>query len=265
MLNVVVKGMFQKIFISILFFFCFLLAKAQLDFKITYDFNFGNTDNDLSTYRYNSYVLSKQNVAFCYFLPKNSKKEVNNDSTKIYFGTKKGSAHSAILKDYNKNLLLEKADLGLFEMGFPVFSDSLNLFNWVLVNSEKKIDGNLCKKAICIFRKRAYIAWYDPKIPILVGPWKFSGLPGLMVEIYDDEHNIRWKLKSIEYNVQDDKFKAEFDEKPLGNFDEYKKTFKKGAKKFLERFSATENFDPNCQDCGADVKLGINTIEFLEE
>lgn len=242
-----------------------LSSNAQLDFKITYDFNIGTYDEGLPSYNYTSYVLGKQNIANCYFLPKNSLTIYNKDSTKIYSGNAKSQSVAFIIKDYNQNILFESADLRKFAMGVPIFTDSLNLFNWVLVNSEKKVNGILCKKAICILRKRVYIAWYDPKIPIQAGPWKFSGLPGLIVEVSDDEQFVKWKLKSIEYNVQDDKFKAGFDEKPLGNFDEYKKMFKKGVKKILDRFSASENFDPNCKDCGADVKLGINTIEFLEE
>ena len=38
---------------------------------------------------------------------------------------------------------------------------------------------------MCQFRGRTYKAWYTMEIEIEEGPWKFHGLPGLIVEIAD--------------------------------------------------------------------------------
>ena len=57
-----------------------------------------------------------------------------------------------------------------------------------------------CKKATTNFRGRDYIAWFSEDIPINDGPFKFNGLPGLIVEIYDTEAKYSWIIKSINFN-----------------------------------------------------------------
>ena len=72
-------------------------------------------------------------------------------------------------------------------------------FNWQITEESKKIGNFLCRKATTYFRGRNYIAWYSVKLPINAGPWKFSGLPGLIIEIYDDKKTFYWGLKKIKY------------------------------------------------------------------
>lgn len=60
-------------------------------------------------------------------------------------------------------------------------------FNWKIVDSVKTINGYNCYKALSEnFRGRSYTAWFTYEIPVPFGPYKFNGLPGLILEIYDD-------------------------------------------------------------------------------
>ncbi len=68
---------------------------------------------------------------------------------------------------------------------------------WSLQNQTKEIAGYTCKKATCNFRGRRYIAWYTPDIPIPDGPYVFSGLPGLILEIYDDHKHYCFTFKGM--------------------------------------------------------------------
>lgn len=77
---------------------------------------------------------------------------------------------------------------------------------WKLINEKKKINDFLCKKAQTTFRGRTYVAWYTEDIPISSGPWKFNGLPGLILSIDDNEEIYKWRVKSITYP-----FKGTFD------------------------------------------------------
>lgn len=63
--------------------------------------------------------------------------------------------------------------------------EQLPLQKWELAPGTLKIKNYLCHKAICTFRGRKYIAWYTKEIPVSNGPWKFGGLPGLILKIYD--------------------------------------------------------------------------------
>jgi GLPGLI family protein len=64
-------------------------------------------------------------------------------------------------------------------------------------NEIKDIEGYQCKKAYTTLNHRKYTAWYIPDIPISEGPYRFKGLPGLVLEIYDDKNWTVITLASI--------------------------------------------------------------------
>ncbi len=66
-------------------------------------------------------------------------------------------------------------------------------------NENKKIAGYDCFKATTSFRGRKYIAFFTDKIPVRFGPFKFKGLPGLILEIYNTDTDIKhsWQATSI--------------------------------------------------------------------
>ena len=47
------------------------------------------------------------------------------------------------------------------------------------------------------FRGRKWTAWFTQNIPIPEGPYKFSGLPGLIVEIYDSQNHYHYELTKV--------------------------------------------------------------------
>ena len=57
--------------------------------------------------------------------------------------------------------------------------------------------GLNCKKATCRFAGRSYEAWFTPDIPINDGPYKFSGLPGLIVKVQDSGNEHIFTLQEI--------------------------------------------------------------------
>jgi GLPGLI family protein len=61
--------------------------------------------------------------------------------------------------------------------------------NWQLSNERKRILSYNCQKATCAFRGRNYTAWFTSEIPIPNGPYKFEGLPGLILQISDDKNH----------------------------------------------------------------------------
>ena len=56
---------------------------------------------------------------------------------------------------------------------------------WTLEADTASFLGHSCQKATCRWRGRDYVAWFAPDIPIRRGPWKFGGLPGLILKIHD--------------------------------------------------------------------------------
>ncbi|MDQ1162031.1 GLPGLI family protein [Chryseobacterium sp. SORGH_AS 447] len=76
--------------------------------------------------------------------------------------------------------------------------DSPVIDNWKLINETKVINSILCKKAEVRYKGRDWNAWYTTEIPFPYGPYKFSGLPGLIVKISDKTGDYDFELvKSI--------------------------------------------------------------------
>ena len=64
--------------------------------------------------------------------------------------------------------------------------EQLEVPNWQLIpDSTTTIIGYRCLLAKALFKGRTWYAWYSEDIPISEGPWKISGLPGLVLLAYD--------------------------------------------------------------------------------
>ena len=80
---------------------------------------------------------------------------------------------------------------------YSVFNDSTNI-KWQLQEEYKKVSGYQCQKASTTFRGRNYEAWFTSEIPLSFGPWKFNGLPGLILEIYDQTGQVYFGVEHIQ-------------------------------------------------------------------
>jgi GLPGLI family protein len=69
---------------------------------------------------------------------------------------------------------------------------------WTLKDEQQTIHGYRCQKAVCHWRGRDYVAWFTSEIPIQRGPWKFGGLPGLIVKISDAKKEYNFELVKLE-------------------------------------------------------------------
>ena len=72
------------------------------------------------------------------------------------------------------------------------------LFDWQLQDGDSIVCGYPCHKAITTFRGRTWTVWYTLDLPYSDGPWKFCGLPGLVLYAYDSEDKFRFNCIGIE-------------------------------------------------------------------
>lgn len=56
---------------------------------------------------------------------------------------------------------------------------------WELTEGDTIILDYPCKKAKTTYRGRTWVAWYAMDLPLQEGPWKLSGLPGLIMQAQD--------------------------------------------------------------------------------
>lgn len=66
------------------------------------------------------------------------------------------------------------------------YEEEIPDFGWELTDSVKTILGYECKGARCSFRGRDWTVYYAEDIPVMEGPWKLCGLPGLIMEAQAD-------------------------------------------------------------------------------
>lgn len=106
----------------------------------------------------------------------------------------KGAVSETIIKNYPEN----KITFTNYLMASYLYEEDYVSPQWKLKPDTMTVAGYLCKKAITTFRGRNYTAWYAVDIPISNGPWKFKGLPGLILKAEDDKNEISFECIAIE-------------------------------------------------------------------
>ena len=69
--------------------------------------------------------------------------------------------------------------------------------NWKILPDKQQIGKWQTQKATVDFAGRQWTAWFANEIPLQDGPYKFSGLPGLIVKIEDKTQSHILELKGI--------------------------------------------------------------------
>ncbi|MDY6994280.1 MAG: GLPGLI family protein, partial [Pseudomonadota bacterium] len=130
---------------------------------------------------------------------------VNNNQIEYQFDlTLKRPTRHEVFVDRQKGYILSQSSI--FKDGIVkpcVVSEKTGSIEWVIKNEYKKIGAFNVQKALTQFRGRKYTAWFSVEIPISAGPWKFHGLPGLILEIQDEELGVQFLFSSIKipYNI----------------------------------------------------------------
>lgn len=65
---------------------------------------------------------------------------------------------------------------------------------WEVTHVIEKQNGYPAQKAVAEFGGRVWTAWFTKEIPLSDGPYKFSGLPGLIVKLEDDKGDYKFDL-----------------------------------------------------------------------
>lgn len=77
------------------------------------------------------------------------------------------------------------------------YEENLDLFAWELSGETDVIFGYPVQKATTYFGGREWIAWFTPQIPFSDGPYKFRGLPGLILQVEDSRQHHVFKINYI--------------------------------------------------------------------
>ncbi len=99
-----------------------------------------------------------------------------------------------IFKERDKNSILH---------GEKVFQDKIlyrepeGIISWEIQSESEDISGYNTQRATTQFAGRNYTAWFTTEIPIPDGPYKFSGLPGLILKLEDSRQEYVFQFKGL--------------------------------------------------------------------
>ncbi|MBT8245471.1 GLPGLI family protein [Winogradskyella sp.] len=252
-------------YLNIITLFLILSTHAQnpINGSVEYVDSFkSSTGNTISTY---SLYFNNTNSVYL-FMGNNTETKNNSNSGLLNFITPDKEANDPFYyKIINSQKIIYNPETTLKQY---TVKDSINL-NWT-IHKEKKIIGNYeCSKATTEFRGRKYTAWFTTKIPVDYGPRKFSGLPGLILEIYDDKGVYKAYASEIKINKYIDTEKVLNDinlQNPITHKDfldrrcddalEFKKIIESKMGRGSSRLKLTK--------VGSDENLEIDTEECLK-
>ena len=95
-----------------------------------------------------------------------------------------------IEKDLGKQSLLYKSRIGRDQYSY----NETPAFPWKILPETIKIGEYNTQKAEVVYGGRTWYAWFTQEIPLQDGPYKFSGLPGLIVKVQDAKGDYSFDL-----------------------------------------------------------------------
>lgn len=114
-------------------------------------------------------------------------------------GSFHGGVKDVLFRDAAAGRLTHTDQIGMDHL---LYTEPLPAIDWELADGERTILGYVCHRATCTFRGRNYEAWYAPEIAVSCGPWKFGGLPGLILAVKDDAGVLDLKATGVEQRVE---------------------------------------------------------------
>ncbi|SDM03465.1 GLPGLI family protein [Chryseobacterium taihuense] len=165
----------------IIFFFGYNFLYGQ-NLKLSYEVTFMPKKNDSTkiTEKMNLIIDSEKGDSF--FFPKKN--------------SENASLNSMIYKKFSKKTFLEYEPVAN-----EIYHSEYNFQpEWKLLTGTKTLYGYKCNQAQIFFGGREWTAWYAIDLPIQDGPYKFYGLPGLILEIFSKDQHYQFTVESLEQN-----------------------------------------------------------------
>lgn len=193
-LNILVFGQLQR-----LYYFNDFTIVDSASIEITYTLEWINdtaSPNDKQFDIQKLLIGKRVSKTYSYLLFQNDSIRTILENQNLNFPSPPSGASSAEIIRNNKtgNLKIRhRSDETVF-----CYEEMKTDLGWVILNEKKTIENYNCQRAVLTFRGRKYEAWFTKEIPISLGPFKFHGLPGLILEINDEKMHYRYKCIGVE-------------------------------------------------------------------
>ena len=217
------KSNFMKYFFPFFIFFASLSNSQEFQGKAVYMSKVGVDKSFLDNPRFGQYKgymekMLKQNTEKDYVLNFNSTESIYREIEKLDIEDGRGGFNwmaqyigeniGKLYKNINDKVSINETE---FMGRFFLLTDPLEEQKWKMTGESKKIGKYTCYKATYEkeveeatfsfgnfnqaqntpkkkkMKKVNVVAWFTPEIPIATGPSRYGGLPGLILEVSDDQ------------------------------------------------------------------------------
>lgn len=228
---------------KVLFFFltCFISINTysqkvlekmnKYEYEFIYKYDYVKDTLSIDDKRNEIFSLYTDKQSNSYFLPS---KLLEVDS--LLLEVEKNNKMITLPSSYSKWRVIKNNDKGDYFIDMLgknyykyLIDKDLNI-NWDVKKEYKEILGYRTTKAVCKAFGRTWEAWFTEEIPLNSGPYKFSGLPGLIVEISDSEKYFTFELLSVKKETKI----IEFPHRVLNSILLTKEDFGKALKNYNE-------------------------------
>ena len=217
------KSNFMKYFFPLFIFFSIISYSQEFQGKAVYMSKIGVDKSFLDNPRFGQYKgymekMLKQNTEKDYVLNFNSTESIYREIEKLDIEDGRGGFNwmaqyigeniGKLYKNINDKVSINETE---FMGRFFLLTDPLEEQKWKMTGESKKIGKYTCYKATYEkeveeatfsfgnfnqaqntpkkkkMKKVNVVAWFTPEIPIATGPSRYGGLPGLILEVSDDQ------------------------------------------------------------------------------
>lgn len=185
------------------------MAQNKADIEVSYEAhhpNLRNGKDDLTS----QYILLANSNESKFYSPKteyvdslnstpDGKAKLNEMTRNAYLGGKlddipRSDGSYYVVKSGNKYTYYDNSGLEKYVYDEPVVE-----MKWDIVeDSTKNILGYECIMATVDYHGRKWTAWFSPEIPVIAGPWKLAGLPGLILETIANDNQYSFIATGIQ-------------------------------------------------------------------
>lgn len=256
----------KNLLLTIFTFSGILLYAQNQRFSYEYKFVTDSTAKDRSITELMYLDISKNGSKFYSrdkVLADSLMREIDKRGSNDFQGIKFGSVQHIVEKTYPdyKVQFFNRIDMDEYKV-----SDGRKI-DWKILPDQQKVGEFNAQKAVGNFAGRQWIAWFTTEIPIQDGPYKFNGLPGLIVKIEDRTNSHSFVLKEVkrlkakDVWISDDNRKR-YDPLIILSQDKYKKQFidarnnpTKGMRQLMSRGGSVKFTDSNGKELDAEKMM----------
>lgn len=180
---------------------CFLYFGNNIKAQNTYRINYRNVKyfadstsrNGVRDSKFSARLFYNDSISFYYMLPNGSKKDKFEKRPVI---GDKLIHHGLLFNSRTKEMFNEVAwpkDNNFLAKNSP------RQFNWIFSNNTKSILGHTCTLAYSVNEVNdTTMVWYSDELGKGFGPYDFFGLPGITLEVFDQQNDSHYVAEKIE-------------------------------------------------------------------